>query len=407
METAMPNATLSRPTPRIASIDIFRGLTMMVMIFVNELGEVKGLPAWTYHYPRNVDAMSYVDMVFPTFLFIMGLSLPLAIQQRLKKNPSMASLWLHVVLRSLALVVIGLVLANAGKGAQALTHLSHSVWALIALIGAILVWAVYPRQPRHPMLVHALRFLGLAAIVAMYAIFRRVGKDGQVHWIDFGYPEILGLIGFTYLAICILYIPTRRFLWAPFAWFLAMLALCIASTAHWYGFTNHLPLYISPFGNGSMPMLAMAGAATSNLFLESHRWSALGKKTIVALAFAAATLAAGFAFTPLGISKIRATPTWCLYTIGAAILIFTALYWICDVKGRTAWAFFVKSAGSNTLLTYLLPDFWYFLTGLFGITYLHTHWSTGPSGVTKAVVFTLVMLAISTLLTRMKLRLQL
>ena len=72
--------------PRLASIDIFRGLTMVVMIFVNDLADVRGLPWWNYHMKADIDAMTYVDMVFPFFLFIVGLSIPLAIRQRLKKN---------------------------------------------------------------------------------------------------------------------------------------------------------------------------------------------------------------------------------------------------------------------------------------------------------------------------------
>ncbi|SFS21082.1 Predicted acyltransferase [Granulicella pectinivorans] len=401
------STTLPRPTTRIASIDIFRGLTMMVMIFVNELAEVKGLPAWTYHMPGKVNAMTYVDMVFPIFLFIMGLSLPLAVQQRLKKNASAPALWLHIVLRSAALILIGLVLANADKAAPSLMPIRPSAWALLALFGAVLFWAVYPRTPRHPVLVHTLRYLGLAALLTMYAIFRRIGRDGQVQWIDPSYPEILGLIGFTYLAVCLLYVPTRRILWAPFAWFVALLVLNCISIAHWYGFTNHLPLYINPFGNGAMPCIAMAGVATSNLFLEPHHWSALGAKVTAALSFAALVLTAGYLLIPLGISKIRATPTWSLYCVGAGIFLFTLLYWICDVKGKTGWAFFVKSAGSNTLLTYLLPDFFEFFTGFFGIAYLSVHWNVGMPGVWKSVVFTLVMLALSSLLTRMKLRLHL
>jgi predicted acyltransferase len=61
---------------RLASIDIFRGLTMTLMILVNALAEIKGLPWWTYHMKADVDAMTYVDMVFPFFLFIVGLSMP-------------------------------------------------------------------------------------------------------------------------------------------------------------------------------------------------------------------------------------------------------------------------------------------------------------------------------------------
>jgi heparan-alpha-glucosaminide N-acetyltransferase len=408
MSAANPQSVSLAPIQgRVASIDIFRGLTMMVMIFVNELAEVKGLPAWTYHMPAKVDAMTYVDMVFPIFLFIMGLSLPLAVQHRLKKNPSTSALWLHVLLRALALILIGLALANADKADPALMHLSQNAWVLITLTGAVLFWLDYGRAPRRPMLVHALRFGGLTAIVLMFAIFRRTARDGQVCWIDPSYPEILGLIGFTYLAICLLYLPTRRMVWAPFAWFVALLTLCALSTAHQLSFPNQLPLFVWPFGNGAMPCIAMAGVATSNLFLLPHRWSTLPRKMLAATAFALLAFAAGLLLTPLGISKIRATPTWSLYCIGAGILLFTALYWICDVKGRTAWAFFVKAAGSNTLMTYLLPDVFEFLTGLIGFTYLATHWSIGWPGVVKSVLFTLVVLALSTALTRRNVRLQL
>ena len=106
-------------TQRLASVDIFRGLTMVIMIFVNDLASVRGLPWWNYHMKANVDFMTYVDIVYPFFLFVVGVSIPLAFQQRLKKNPSLPALWLHIGVRSLSLVVLGLILANAEKGDQA------------------------------------------------------------------------------------------------------------------------------------------------------------------------------------------------------------------------------------------------------------------------------------------------
>jgi predicted acyltransferase len=118
-------------------------------------------------------------------------------------------------------------------------------------------------------------------------------------------------------------------------------------------------------------------------------------------------IAAGWLLTPLGISKIRATPTWTLWNIGAAMLVFTLLYWICDQRRRTAWAAVVRPAGANTLLTYLLPDLWYFLLGMTGLTYLASHFNFGWAGVVRSVVFTLLMLAFATILTRSKVRLQL
>jgi len=118
-------------------------------------------------------------------------------------------------------------------------------------------------------------------------------------------------------------------------------------------------------------------------------------------------IVAGRILTPLGISKIRATPTWCLYSAGAAVLLFTALYWLCDVKGKTAWAAFVRAAGSNTLLTYLLPDLCYFCFLALGITYFNTHLNSGVPGVLKTLAFTGLMLFFASALTRAKVRLQL
>jgi heparan-alpha-glucosaminide N-acetyltransferase len=83
------------------------------------------------------------------------------------------------------------------------------------------------------------------------------------------------------------------------------------------------------------------------------------------------------------------------------------LYWVCDVKAKTAWARLVHPAGENTLLTYLLPDFYFFLAALAGFTFIDQHFSSGAVGVARAAVFTLVMLGLSAVLTRWNIRLQL
>lgn len=401
-------ASIEKPgTTRLASIDIFRGLTMLVMIFVNDLASVHGLPWWTYHAPAKVDVMTYVDMVYPFFLFIVGLSIPLAIKQRLKKNPSMLALWMHVFLRSASLIGLGLILANAEKGDAALMHISSSGWAVIALLGASLFLSVYKGSDNQARLHRWLQLFGFLVVIVMYAIFRRVTHDGRIAWIDGSYPEILGLIGYTYFAVAVLYIVTRRWLWAPLAWFVALVTFNSLCLAKWIVIPRHTPLYVWPFDNGAMASITMAGIVTSVIFLGAHRWQALRQKTLLACAFAFSALLAGRLLTPLGISKIRATPTWSLYCIGAAVLCFTALYWICDVKRHTSWAFFARPAGANTLLTYLLPDFYYFLISWMGITYFNTHLNLGWPGVVRAIVFTAVMLAIAAMFTRWKVRLQL
>lgn len=388
---------------RVVSIDIFRGLTMAVMIFVNALAGVHGLPWWTYHAHAQEDAMTYVDMVFPFFLFIVGMSLPLSIEQRLKRNPSQIALCGHVLVRVLGLLVLGLILANAEYCDAARTGLQGGMWAALALIAAGLYLNAYPTGWRYAPI---LRGVGLAGVAVLLAVFRRVTPDGRVAWIDFGYPEILGLIGLSYLALVILYLPTRRWKWAPAAWFAVTTAFCALCTARVIRFPEHLPMYVWPFSNGSFVCVMMAGVLTTVIFLGSGAREKPRRAMGLATAVGAATLAAGWALTPLGISKIRATPTWSLWSAGAAMLLFTLLYWICDVKRKTGWAFFVRSAGSNTLTTYLLPDMWEAISGAAGFIYLDSHWSEGWPGVVKTVIFTAAMLALSRLLTRWKVRLQ-
>jgi heparan-alpha-glucosaminide N-acetyltransferase len=392
--------------PRVVSIDIFRGLTMAVMIFVNALSEVRGLPWWTGHAPASADFMTYVDMVFPFFLFAVGLSLPLSITRRLKGNGSFIALWGHIVVRVLGLIVLGEILANAEKADPARMGMSGSTWALLALICAALYLNVYGKSERAQTYSRIFRILGLAGLVLLVAIFRRTTPGGQAAWLEFSYPEILGLIGYTYLAVSILYIPTRRWTWAPPVWFILLVTLCALSTGRVLIFPGRLPLYVWPFGNGAMCCIVMAGVVTSSIFSGHEGRIRTNRAMLLSSSLGLLILVAGRLLTPLGISKIRATPTWSLYSIGASVFLFAILYWICDAKRWQKWAVIVRPAGSNTLLTYLLPDLWYFLLSASGIAYLDMHFNVGWPGVVKTLIFTFFILGVAGLLTRARIRLQ-
>ena len=395
---------------RILSIDIFRGFTMLLMIFVNDLSSVKGLPRWTYHAHTQEDFMTYVDMVFPAFLFILGMALPLAIERRLRKDPSLAHLLGHIVLRTIALLVFGLILANTDAGNAALMHgLNTYVWGLLALLGAMLIWAVYPRNPARQSLFRAMRLSGLVLVTIMAATFRRTARDGHTAWIDFSYPEILGLIALTYLCVSVFYLLTRRWAWAPLAWFTASILFCCASAGKLLLFPDRTSMWAWPPSNGSMVAISMAGVFTSTLFFGPlSTWLKTPSRRITAgLAFAVSCGLAGLIAAPLGISKNRGTPTWSLWSIAASIAVFTFLYWLCDVRHRSAWAAFLRPAGSNTLLTYLVPDVVYFLIAATGTTWFRTHLSFGAPGVLRACVSTVILLSIAALLTRARVRLQL
>ncbi len=76
----------STTAQRVTAIDLVRALTMILMIFVNDLWSLSGIPAWLGHVERGVDGIGLSDVVFPAFLFIVGLSMPYAIEARKKKE---------------------------------------------------------------------------------------------------------------------------------------------------------------------------------------------------------------------------------------------------------------------------------------------------------------------------------
>ena len=172
---------------------------------------------------------------------------------------------MHVIVRSFSLLVLGLILANADKADRSRMGMSGSAWALLGLIGAGLYLNVYPKPRKTYM-----------TVLRAYRLDRRRGGVRDVSprrrrmakpaWIDFSYPEILGLIAFAYFAVALLYIPTRRWRWAAPAWFVLLLALNICSTARLVPFLSRLSNYVWPFGNGSHVALVMAGVVTSQIF---------------------------------------------------------------------------------------------------------------------------------------------
>lgn len=68
---------------RLTSIDAFRALTLLLMIWVNDFWTLEGIPGWLGHAEAAEDRMGFSDVIFPAFLFIVGLSVPIAIQNRL------------------------------------------------------------------------------------------------------------------------------------------------------------------------------------------------------------------------------------------------------------------------------------------------------------------------------------
>ena len=212
-------ADLSRT--RIRSIDALRGLTILVMVFVNQLAGVSGMPQWARHMPADADAMSFVDVVFPAFLFIVGMAIPFALEQRLARGDDGADLQRHVLGRTLGLVVLGLFMVNAEAGFnEAFMPLRIPAWSLAFYACVYLVWGVYGSAvPGGRNLWRSVGVLGLLALADAY----HGGKDGT-GWMTHQWWGILGLIGWSYLIACTAYLACR----ARVARLLVAVAGCIA-----------------------------------------------------------------------------------------------------------------------------------------------------------------------------------
>ena len=87
---------------------------MFMMIYVNDLaGAGKNVPDWMVHFSdrhRGGSGMTFVDLVFPAFLFIVGMSIPFALGSRVSKGEPLWKTMLHIVVRTLSLLFIGILI---------------------------------------------------------------------------------------------------------------------------------------------------------------------------------------------------------------------------------------------------------------------------------------------------------
>jgi len=387
---------------RILSIDALRGITILLMVFVNELAGMRDIPVWMKHMPADADAMSFVDVVFPAFLFIVGMSIPFAINNRLAKGKFM-QLQQHILFRTLGLLVLGFFLVNAEGGYdEALMPLSIHLWMLLVFVCAILIWKVYYTENKT--LIYTLRAIGIIGLIILAFIYK--GENGAS--ITPRWWGILGLIGWAYLYSCIFYQLCKGN-----KYFLtALIAVCVAFYAigSMESVKDSTSLYwiSAQKGNAAHTSIVLSGIVLTLIFFDETKPVTIKTRFIQAFVFTVLLFTAGYFLRPyFKISKIHATPTWCLYSAGFCCIIFAFLYWLIDMKKNKRWTNFLKPAASNPLLTYIIPDIIYFLTALLGISLLPDSLSYGWIGIIWSFVFAFLVLGIAALLTKWKLRLQL
>jgi predicted acyltransferase len=93
---------------RWVALDLLRGLSVIGMLLVVSPGDWSARYPWLDHVAWA--GLSPADMVFPSFLFCVGLALPLSLERRLRDAIPLSSLLLQLWMRSFALIVLGILL---------------------------------------------------------------------------------------------------------------------------------------------------------------------------------------------------------------------------------------------------------------------------------------------------------
>jgi heparan-alpha-glucosaminide N-acetyltransferase len=352
---------------RIESIDILRGLTILVMIFVNDIAGVVGTPAWMKHIaPSYADGMTFVDIVFPAFLFIVGMAIPFAIGRRLEKGEPLLPLWKHILTRTMALLIIGVFMVNS-ETISAAGLVNPDLWNILMYTGVILIWKVPSQNPRiNNLFQKGLHWLGIAILLLCVFLYRGSGEKELIE-LRPQWWGIIGLIGWAYLVTCSAYIPLRKNLTG----LLGIMALLYAVyMADQVGFFKSAEGVFPWIDIGSM-LGSHAGIVVAGLILglilspvspvSTHRsrmwwafWYGLGLAVAATLLHSLNGLHQMFI-----INKIFATPPWCLWSSAITVWIWLLIYWLIDVKGWKKWKTLLEPAGANALFAYILAPVCY------------------------------------------------
>ena len=298
------------PTPRLRSLDAFRGLAIAGMILVNNPG------SWSYVYPPLDHAPWHgwtpTDLVFPLFLVAVGVSLTFSFGRRLREGATRTGLFRKIVTRSLFLILIGVAL-NFIPSFDVHTLRYSGVLQRIGLVYFVAASLYLVLAPR------ALAVLGAALLVGYWLAMTLVPVPG------YG-PGVLEPIG--NLAQ---YIDSH--LLAGHMW-----------KADWdpEGFLSTVPAVASCL------MGIHAGLTLQRAEAPEARTARLALS-----GFGALVLGWLWSFW-FPINKSLWTSSYVLFTGGLALLILAILYWWIDIRRRRAWSTPLCVFGVNALLAFVL-----------------------------------------------------
>lgn len=357
------------------------------MIWVNDFWTLTKVPKWLEHASAQEDYLGFSDVIFPLFLFIVGLSIPFAIKQRQNKGDTGGAIVRHIIIRSVSLLIIGVYMVNYESANETL-GLGKYWWCFIMALATVLVWMHWKKSPIpkqwHPFLQGA----GILIFVFLAIIFKG-GEHGDLgmktHWWG-----ILGLIGWAYLINALLYLFSKGNIYVMIGIFVGFNTLGVLHQMELLPTLNEPLSILNVIYGGTIPAFTSAGILATLLYKKMIRkkshWLVISLLIIGSLC-----IGYGLITRPIwGISKIQGTPSWVAICTGIGFICFAVLYVLADLKQQTRWANIITPAGTATLTCYMIPYFVYPLRQITGIS-LPESLNSGIVGLLGSFIFAMLI----------------
>ena len=313
---------------RLFSLDLFRGITMAAMIVVNNQSSEQAY--WPLRH-AEWNGWTPTDLIFPFFLFIVGVSLVFSFQGRLHRGESRRTLILHTIRRSAVLFLIGLLL-------NGMASLQPSTWRIPGVLQRIAI--VYC----------------VASVITLYS-----GTRARVVWIavlTVGYWAIMRFVPVPGHGVPSVDVPLLHpdFNLAAYLDRKLMLGHMWEKTRDPEGLLSTIPAVAT----------ALCGVLTGE-WLQTKRTPV---KKVVGL-FVAGVLGviAGDVWGHwFPINKNLWTSSYVLFTAGGALICLALCCWVTDIKLHRGWwtkPFLIL--GTNAITAYILSQL---IGGWFGWDHL-------------------------------------